>query len=183
VPLVVSLREWRPDDLPAALDVLGRTHRADSYPVLWPDDPASFACPEDAVASWVGEDGNGAFVGHVCIRPAHGPPLPTWVKGSGRAADDLGVVSRLYVEPSARRHGIARLLMAHAVAAIEERGQAPVLDVLLRYKPAIRLYEGEGWARVGSFVWPMPDGSEEPAYGYALIPAGTGVSFPFKERR
>lgn len=95
---------------------------------------------------------------------------------------DLGVVSRLYVEPSARRHGIARLLLAQAVAAIQERGQVPVLDVLLRYEAAIRLYEAEGWARLGSFVWPMPDGSEEPAYGYALMPGGADILPPVTEQ-
>ncbi|HEX5265245.1 MAG TPA: GNAT family N-acetyltransferase [Acidimicrobiales bacterium] len=168
----VAVRPWRDSDMAAALAVLRATHEQDAYPVLWPDEPSEFAAPPDVLEAWaaVGPDDN--FVGHVCTRPPHGPPLAVWETGTGRRAEDLGVVSRLYVAPAARRLGVARLLLATAVDAIRRRGGLPVLDVLTRYQPAVALYETSGWSHLGSFVWPMPDGSEEPSYAYALLDGG-----------
>jgi ribosomal protein S18 acetylase RimI-like enzyme len=158
----------------AALAVLRATHEQDAYPVLWPDQPADFAAPPDVLVAWAAAGPDGSFVGHVCIRPPHGPPLAVWEKGTGRRAEDLGVVSRLYVAPAARRLGVAQLLLGTAVDAIRRRGGLAVLDVLTRYQPAVALYEKSGWSHLGGFVWPMPDGSEEPSYAYALPNGGGG---------
>lgn len=167
--LPIPLRAWRDSDLDAALEVLRLTHDADAYPTMWWDDVASFAHPADAIGSWVAEGEDGELLGHVCIRPAHGPPLPTWEAGTGRSAEELAQVSRLYVSPAGRRRGAGRILLSTAQAAIRDRGLVAVLDVLWRYESAIRLYEAAGWSRLGAFVWSMPNGTEEPSYGYALL--------------
>ena len=162
----MRIRPWQSKDLAAAVAIVKLTHDRDAYPVLWPPDPGAFVAPGDCLGAWSAESSTGALIGAVRLRPAHGPPLPLWTAGTGRPGHRLGVVSRLFVAPVARRDGTGRALLAIAAEGARERGLVPVLDVLVRYDAARRLYEAEGWERLGQFIWPMPDGSEEPSYAY-----------------
>jgi GNAT superfamily N-acetyltransferase len=72
-----------------------------------------------------------------------------------------GEIAKLLVHRSARKRGIAQLLMEHA--ELEARAEAKTLLVLdtVTGDPAERLYERLGWTKVGV----IPD--------YALYPDGT----------
>lgn len=123
---------------------------------------------QGAVAGWVA-DLDGRVVGQALLRGATGTPLPAWENATGLPARRLGVVSRLFVAPDARRAGVGAALLAVAVAEARRRELLPVLDVLVRYRAAKRLYEAHGWTRIGELVWEMPDGSHEAAYAYAML--------------
>lgn len=55
------------------------------------------------------------------------------------------MVSRLFVAPAARGHGIGALLMAEVVREAHERDLHPVLDVVASDAAAAALYERLGW--------------------------------------
>ncbi|MCD9086629.1 GNAT family N-acetyltransferase [Stenotrophomonas sp. SY1] len=69
------------------------------------------------------------------------------------------VLYDLFVSPTARRQGVARTLMEHAVATARELGAGRVeLQTAKDNLPAQRLYEGLGWVRDNDF------------YVYAIAP-------------
>ena len=69
-------------------------------------------------------------------------------------------IAKLLVHRSARRRGVARLLMEHAEAEARAEGKTLLVLDTVTGDPAERLYERLGWTRVG--VIP----------GYALYPDG-----------
>lgn len=174
----MRIRPWQDEDLDAAVEVATLTHKEDAYPVVWPRDPGAFVAPPGGLGAWAAVSDTGDFSGQVRLRPPEGPPVAVWASGTGEPVERLGVVARLFVAPSARRSGVGRRLLATAVDAARELDLVPVLDVLVRYHAARRLYEAEGWEPLGSFVWPMPDGSEERARAYWLPQIASGVDRP-----
>jgi ribosomal protein S18 acetylase RimI-like enzyme len=71
-----------------------------------------------------------------------------------------GEIAKLLVHRSARRRGIAQLLMAHAETEAQAEGKTLLVLDTVTGDPAERLYERLGWTKVG--VIP----------GYALYPDG-----------
>ncbi|MBZ4321045.1 GNAT family N-acetyltransferase [Streptomyces huiliensis] len=134
------------DDLGDCARVLAEVHERDGYPVNWPDQPSTWLTPPPLVAAWVAEL-DGRVVGHVGLsRSDEGDAAPgLWSARAGVSADAAVVVSRLFVAPSARGHGIGALLMARAVAEARRRGSHPVLDVVASDTAAAALYERLGW--------------------------------------
>ncbi|WP_406010307.1 GNAT family N-acetyltransferase [Streptomyces sp. NBC_00637] len=65
----------------------------------------------------------------------------------GRAAP--AVISRLYVSPRARGHGVGAALPARAVGAARARDLHPVPDVVAT-DPAASFYERLGWRFLGT---------------------------------
>lgn len=59
--------------------------------------------------------------------------------------DLTAVVSRLFVAPQARGHGIGALLIGRAAEEARRRGLHPVLDVVTSDTAAAALYERLGW--------------------------------------
>lgn len=68
-----------------------------------------------------------------------------WSERSGTSEDLTAVVSRLFVAPQARGHGIGALLIRQAVEEARRRGLHPVLDVVVSDTAAAALYERLGW--------------------------------------
>lgn len=63
---------------------------------------------------------------------------------------DEGYITNVAVSPDCRRQGIARMLIDTLTAQARERGLAFVtLEVRASNAPAIALYEGAGFGRVG----------------------------------
>lgn len=91
----------------------------------------------------------GRLVGTVQVIDAPAPNQP-----------HRGDVAKLLVHRSARRRGIARLLMEHAEAEARAAGKTLLVLDTVTGDPAERLYERLGWTKVG--VIP----------GYALYPDG-----------
>jgi GNAT superfamily N-acetyltransferase len=126
--------------------VLAEVHDRDGYPVNWPDRPPEWLAQPSLIGAWVAELA-GRIVGHVGLsRSVAGDVAPgLWSVRAGVSADRAAVVSRLFVAPSARGHGIGALLMARAVGAARERRLHPVLDVVASDTAAAALYERLGW--------------------------------------
>ncbi len=136
------------------------------------------------------------------ILPAGSPPIArAWseeyvrvlvAREGGRAiacaglreeARDAAEIKRFYVEPSARRRGVARELLATIEAEARDLGfRRIVLDTAASLEPAVRLYESNGYARVAPYndnphasAWfekrlPLDDASLWPAFTRSRLP-------------
>ncbi|WP_171171323.1 GNAT family N-acetyltransferase [Streptomyces sp. I05A-00742] len=133
-------------DLGECVRVLAEVHEHDGYPVNWPDHPGAWLTPPSLIASWVVEL-DGRVAGHIGLsRSGAGDVAPgLWSARAGVSTEATAVVSRLFVAPSARGHGIGALLMARAVTEARDRGLHPVLDVVASGTAAAALYERLGW--------------------------------------
>lgn len=145
----VQIRERRPDDLDACVEVLAEVHQLDGYPMRWPADPPAWLDPPGTVVALVGEL-DGAVAAHGLIREVEGTsaaePL---AHATGRRPEELAMVSRLYVAPAGRRRGVgARMLDALALAAAANRQLG--LDVVEKDSAAIAMYERAGWQLVAT---------------------------------
>ncbi|MER6088298.1 GNAT family N-acetyltransferase [Streptomyces bluensis] len=128
------------------MDVLAEVHRGDGYPVNWPERPGAWLSQASSLGAWVAEL-DGRLVGHVSLsRSGEGDLAPgLWSERSGTSEDLTAVVSRLFVAPQARGHGIGALLIGRAVEESRRRGVHPVLDVVASDTAAAALYERLGW--------------------------------------
>ena len=133
-------------DVERCVRVLAEVHQCDSYPVNWPDQPGKWLSQASLLGAWVAELG-GCLVGHVSLsRSGEGDLAPgLWSERSGTSEDLAAVVSRLFVAPQARGHGIGALLIGQAVEEARRRGLHPVLDVVASDTAAAALYERLGW--------------------------------------
>jgi GNAT superfamily N-acetyltransferase len=153
----------RADDLEACVALLAAVHASDGYPACWPDDPARWLAPDELMSAWIAKRAD-EVVGHVCLCQAEeGASAAIWSASAGRTVDQLGVVSRLFVAPAARRQGLGGLLLLAACEEACRRGLHPVLEVLERDRAAAALYERLGWRRAGPpgpalcrYVAPVP---------------------------
>jgi GNAT superfamily N-acetyltransferase len=141
----IRLREIA--DLDECVHVLAKVHEADGYPVNWPDDPRTWLMRPSLLAAWVAERGE-HVVGHIALsRGGAGDVAPAlWSRRARVPVEETAVVSRLFVSPAARGHGIGALLMARAVQEAKARAVHPVLDVLASDTSAAALYERLGWS-------------------------------------
>ncbi|WP_329396020.1 GNAT family N-acetyltransferase [Streptomyces melanogenes] len=133
-------------DLDACVHALAAVHECDGYPVNWPDRPADWLAQPSLLAAWVAEL-DGRVAGHVGLSlSGTGDVAPgLWSARAGVGPDATAVVSRLFVAPGARGHGIGRLLLGRAVSEARARGRHPVLDVVASDTAATALYERLGW--------------------------------------
>lgn len=113
----------------------------------WPSRPAGWlAQASSSLDAWVAELG-GQVVGHIGLsRSGAGDAAAAlWSAREGAGTERTAVVSRLFVAPGARGHGIGALLMAEAVHEAGNRGLHAVLDVVSSDTAAAALYERLGW--------------------------------------
>ncbi|MEU5363936.1 GNAT family N-acetyltransferase [Streptomyces sp. NPDC005925] len=138
-------------DVENCVRVLAEVHRRDGYPVNWPDRPAAWLSQDSGLKAWVAEL-DGRVVGHVSLsRAGEGDLAPgLWSGRNGTRETLTAVVSRLFVAPWARGHGIGALLIGRAVAEARGRGLHPVLDVVASDTAAAALYERLGWERLAT---------------------------------
>jgi GNAT superfamily N-acetyltransferase len=150
--------------------LLRTVHEASGYPSVWPPDPAGWLAPASMMAAWVAETG-GLIAGHVAL--VQGAPAHCLLRFTGRDPDQLGRIVRLFVDPAARRQGLARGLLEAATALAREHGLQPVLNVMADGHAAIALYERSGWKLAGTQLatWTTPDGVA-PLMRYYVGPAG-----------
>lgn len=139
------VRPRLPADLDGCVAVLALVHTHSGYPVDLPDRPAAWLTPDALLAAWVAEL-DGRIVGHVglCGAGKEDTAASLW---DGRAAP--AVISRLYVSPEARGHGVGAALLARAAGAARARDLHPVLDVVAA-DPAVSFYERLGWRLLGT---------------------------------
>lgn len=136
-------------------------HRTDGYPPRSADDLRAFITSAGALGAWVAEV-DGIVVGHVALNPSSSPEVIELAReGVGCAADQLAVVARMLVEPSARRRGVGAALLETAADAARRRGRWPILDVASHFAAAIGLYESCGWLPIGTVIVHIP-GDDDP---------------------
>ncbi|MER7779975.1 GNAT family N-acetyltransferase [Streptomyces sp. NPDC096191] len=126
--------------------MLTEVHGGDGYPVNWPECPSEWLMQPSLLAAWVAEL-DGHVVGHIGLsRSGEGDAAPAlWSRREGASIERTAVISRLFVSPTARGHGIGAHLMARAVEDAQQRALHPVLDVMASDTAAAALYERLGW--------------------------------------
>ncbi|MEV0317611.1 GNAT family N-acetyltransferase [Streptomyces sp. NPDC050658] len=147
---VLAVRPRRTSDLDACVRALAEVHVADGYPTDWPERPADWLVTADPVGAWVAEL-DGRIAGHVVLgRSASDDVAPGLWSGGGGPSGTTAMVSRLFVAPEARGHGIGARLLERAAAEAGELGLHAVLDVVAYGTSAIALYERAGWRFLGA---------------------------------
>lgn len=145
------VRERRAADEPQLLQIAQLVHELDGYPLYLPDaDYRSFLFGHDTLGAWVAED-DGAAVGQVALHPRSSAPVMELAANAlGQPPDRLGVVARLLVHPNRRGAGAGTELLRRAAREAVSLGLWPILDVVRDLAGAVRLYEHEGWLRLGA---------------------------------
>lgn len=145
------LRPRAAGDLADCVRTLAEVHRDDGYPVNWPERPAEWIAEAAALGAWVAEL-DGRLVGHIGLSLSEAGDLAPalWGKRNGVGPERAAVVSRLFVAPGARGHGIGALLIGRAEREARQRGLHPVLDVVASDTAATALYERLGWERLAT---------------------------------
>ncbi|MFE9443551.1 GNAT family N-acetyltransferase [Streptomyces sp. NPDC006602] len=133
-------------DIDECVRVLAQVHDGDGYPVNWPERPGEWLTEPVQFASWVAEL-DGRIVGHIALSGSGaGDVAPAqWSSLEGKPIESTAVVSRLFVSPAARGHGIGALLVAEVGREAQKRDLHPVLDVVATDTAAAALYERMGW--------------------------------------
>jgi GNAT superfamily N-acetyltransferase len=146
-------------DLPACEELARIVHEHDGYPAFQSRNARTFLASPGALNAWVAEI-DGVTVGHVALHPTSSEEVMVLASTqTGLRPDQLGVVARLFVSPTARGQGAGRSLVATAVDQARQRGLCPVLDVDISLHAAIRLYEANGWLRAGTVNVRLPNGT------------------------
>jgi len=101
---------------------------------------------------WVSTLGN-TVLGHVSLSTPAEYLEPFFSKGiySGPFPDHIAEISKLFVDPNYRSHGVGSLLLSCAKREAWLQGRRPALAVVLESKNAIRLYRRDGMENVGEF--------------------------------
>lgn len=173
----MEIRPRRDEDLDRLVAMATVVHREDHYPVYLADDLGSFIVVPGALGAWVAEQGRD-IVGHVALhRRGSKPVMELIAETTGLGFGQVGVVARLLVSSSARRTGVAQQLLDTATEHAHSLELTPVLDVVVTTESAIRLYERNGWTRLGRITVTFPGGSVD-EYVYLGPSADTVTSGP-----
>jgi GNAT superfamily N-acetyltransferase len=160
----VSIRDREAADLQRCLSILADVHRLDHYPLNWPGDPHQWLSPPNTLHAWIAEARPAAVVGHVAVHQATSAANP--------AAMTAVEVSRLFVAPTARRHGVAIKLLGQVRQWATERRLDLALEIVdaPRSGAAMALYESTGWqhTHTATATWTSPDGSPVRLRRYTL---------------
>ncbi|WP_393054689.1 GNAT family N-acetyltransferase [Streptomyces sp. LN549] len=165
-----EIRRRREDDLSACVEALATVHEVDRYPAEWPADPGRWLTPDGVLGAWVAMSGPDVL-GHVALtRTDH-----VLAAEAGLPPEGVASVARLFATASARRRGVARVLLDTAMAAAAAEGLRLVLEVEDGGKAAIALYERKGWRHAGSRPgdWTTADGRTALLHTYVAPAAGT----------
>jgi len=154
----------------ACVRLLAIVHARDQYPLLWPDDAITWLSPRGIIAAWVAER-NGSVLGHVALHhPGRDGGGVEWLESLGLCPSQIAWISRLFVDPAARRRGLGSYLLNAALRHASRLGLRAALEVVETDRDAIALYERYGWIRVQSRAWILPSGAKTLVHSY-LAPA------------
>jgi len=156
---VSRIRARTPADLDELVDLVGKVHEGDRYPIHTPDGGFhSFIAEPPSVAAWVAVDDGGALTGHVALNSETSRPAMKLVDAHGDHRSAI-YISRLFVHPGHRGTGVGRALLEHARCAAVELGHLPALDVvdIPTAAQAIALYQRAGWTEIGTVSFNLVD--------------------------
>ena len=170
MPDPIRLRD--PADIDACTRLLEIVHKRDHYPLLWPDDASRWLSPRELIAAWVAER-NGSILGHVALSYVQGDGAGLeWADSLGLAPRQIAWVSRLFVDPEARRRGLGSDLLNTALEHATRLGLRPALEVAESDRAAIELYERSGLVRAQSRDWTLPGGAKTLLHSYVAPTKG-----------
>lgn len=172
----MNIRVREPGDLDGCVEVLGRVYETSGYPTNWPADPTRWLTPSDLVEAWVAGTDEVPVAGHALVsRLPDDAGCPADAPARGRLAVEFG---RLFVDPVARRQGIAQALVLHAKDWAVARDLDLVLWVTDHLTAARMLYASMGFTLTKTEVadWTAPDGSPVTVHRYDWAQAGRGTS-------
>ncbi|WP_337830506.1 GNAT family N-acetyltransferase [Pseudonocardia sp. TMWB2A] len=117
------------------------------------DDPVGWLDHPRALASWTAVIDD-APVGQVTMSSADPDEdaARVWIAHTGEEASKLAIIVRLFVDPEHRTVGAGRMLMVAALNHAHQLGRSAALDVMVKDRKAIRLYERLGGKRLGDIV-------------------------------
>ena len=143
--MALLIRHGEARDLPAIVSIYnssipGRLATADTESVTVASREEWFRGFDPASRPiWVAMADNGAMVGWLGFRSFYGRP-----------AYHRTVESAVYVDPAHQREGVARRLLAHALAQCPELGVSNVLAFVFAHNmPSVTLFEAHGFGRWG----------------------------------
>lgn len=146
----VQIRTTIPADHGPLAEALIRVHALDGYPVEGVDDALSWVELPNALGQWTALV-DGRPVGHAALMsPASGDAAPRLLaEDHGQPLDQIGVLAHLFVDPGARRLGVATHLLRIAEEFGDQAQLNLVLDVMNKDAGAIALYQHHGWELLG----------------------------------
>ncbi len=132
------------------------------YPFRWPlpYPVEDFLVRSHEEAAWVARV-DGRAVGHVSIGRVEGDVAVPFTTATGRPAEELAIISVLFVALETLGSGIGGRLLDTAVDWARQHGRLPVLDVVPSHGAALAVYRHRGWEVVGELrpAW-LPAGEE-----------------------
>lgn len=157
----VVVRPTVSTDLDVLADVLVQVHALDGYPVEGVEEPRAWVELPDSLGQWTALL-DGRPVGHVALlTPGGGDGAPRLLaEDLGVSVEQIGVLARLFVSPSARGKSVATRLIDAVAMSAHQMCLYLTLDVMQKDTAAIRLYESLGWTHLGEFAHGLDVGSE-----------------------
>lgn len=157
--MTLTIRPRREEDLPSLASTLVRVHAVDGYPVEGVADPEAWLRHPHEIQSWTAADDDGP-IGQVTLTRAQpeDDAAVAWHKYTGGDIERLAIAARLFVDPDHRGSGAGHLLMETARDFARSHGLAIALDVVLKDRAAIRLYERLGAERISDVIHRYGDG-------------------------
>ena len=145
----VHIRDRTHVDLQPCVDLLRAVHLANRYPTRWPEDPQAWLSPTGLLTALVAAE-EIEIVGHVAATEF------------GPRGGDVVELSRLFVSPEHRRHGVGAGLVEAVVDFARQRRSGLVLVVVDDRSGTLTFYERQGWRFTGrsSAGWRLADGSQ-----------------------
>jgi GNAT superfamily N-acetyltransferase len=167
--VTLTIRSRREEDLPRLANTLVRVHAVDGYPVEGVADPEAWLRHPHEIQSWTAAQ-DGEPIGQVTLARAQpeDDAAVAWHEHTGGDNDRLAVLARLFVDPDRRGSGAGRLLVETARGFAQSHGLAVALDVVLKDRAAIRLYERLGAERIGDINHRYGDGLTEAGAVYVI---------------
>ena len=128
---------------------------------------------EEGARAWVARDAASCIRGHVALHGVgDGAGSDLWTDASGFGPERMLALNRLFVSPAYRRQRLGEVLMTVATRHAHDHGAQPVLNVAQDSVAAVRLYERQGWRRVGEWELALDGQTRLPLFAF-LGPAAT----------
>lgn len=129
-------------------------------------DPENWIASPGVIRAWVAEQ-EGNVVGHIALMSSEQEDSArVWRDLNPDDPSGIAAVARLFVVQSARGQSLGNRLLRTAMQYAEENSVRLVLDVMLKDRAAIRLYEAAGWKKIGQAEHRHGDGGAIPAACY-----------------
>ena len=173
----MTIRERRPSDLPALVEVLSAQQATSGYPHRWPlpFPVEEFLARPGELGAWVALV-DGEIAGHVAATDVGENWMADhWAKVLGRPGHELGEVSILFVDHTLAGSGVGGALLERAVSEIRSLGREPVLDVVGEETKVGLFYRRRDWVVAGHArpQW-LPDG--QPDVAFMVLPDGEAAA-------